>query len=194
MIEAPPPMSSRRPTTTPAQIRPSTSRTERPGVVVAEALVHTSVPSARYAPSRTRSPSAMRTPAGRRSRACAGTCRRRARRPPALEVGAGEVDVHRARSTGPRVVHATLARTPKRPSRLISAAGRAGARAGAAGGRRPRAVGGVAGVDHHEHRHAGSDLARDELGIPVDERTEDPQRVDVAVAVLAEEGVEADSA
>ena len=65
MIEAPPPMSLSAPTTTPALIRPSTiDGPSVPALKLTKPSCMTVVPSARWAPSRTRSPSATRTPEG----------------------------------------------------------------------------------------------------------------------------------
>ncbi len=65
MIEAPPPMSEPSPTTTPAEIRPSTIDVPRvPALKLTKPSCITVVPSARCAPRRTRSASAIRTPAG----------------------------------------------------------------------------------------------------------------------------------
>ena len=65
MIEAPPPMSLSGPTTTPALIRPSTiDGPSVPALKLTKPSCMTVVPSARWAPRRTRSPSAIRTPEG----------------------------------------------------------------------------------------------------------------------------------
>ena len=64
MIDAPPPMSEPSPTTTPAEIRPSTIDVPSvPALKLTKPSCITVVPSARWAPSRTRSASAIRTPA-----------------------------------------------------------------------------------------------------------------------------------
>ena len=65
MIEDPPPTSEPSPTTTPAEMRPSTIDVPRvPALKLTKPSCMTVVPSARWAPSRTRSASAMRTPLG----------------------------------------------------------------------------------------------------------------------------------
>ena len=65
MIDAPPPMSEPSPTTTPAEIRPSTIEVPSvPALKFTKPSCMTVVPGARCAPSRTRSASAMRTPVG----------------------------------------------------------------------------------------------------------------------------------
>ena len=65
MIDAPPPTSVPSPTTTPALIRPSTiDAPSVPALKLTKPSCMTVVPSARWAPSRTRSASAMRTPVG----------------------------------------------------------------------------------------------------------------------------------
>ena len=65
MIDAPPPMSEPSPTTTPWEIRPSTIEVPSvPALKLQNPSCITVVPSARWAPSRTRLPSAMRTPLG----------------------------------------------------------------------------------------------------------------------------------
>ncbi len=65
MMEAPPPMSEPSPTTTPAEILPSTIDVPSvPALKLTKPSCMTVVPSARWAPSRTRSASAMRTPDG----------------------------------------------------------------------------------------------------------------------------------
>ena len=65
MIEAPPPTSEPSPTTTPAEMRPSTMEVPSvPALKFTKPSCMTVVPAARWAPSRTRSASAMRTPEG----------------------------------------------------------------------------------------------------------------------------------
>ena len=65
MIEAPPPMSLPLPTTTPAEIRPSTIEVPSvPALKFTNPSCITVVPDARCAPRRTRSASAIRTPDG----------------------------------------------------------------------------------------------------------------------------------
>ena len=65
MIEAPPPMSEPSPTTTPALMRPSTIEAPSvPALKFTKPSCITVVPSARWAPRRTRSASAIRTPDG----------------------------------------------------------------------------------------------------------------------------------
>ena len=65
MIDAPPPTSVSAPTTTPAEIRPSTMHDPKvPALKFTNPSCMTVVPSARCAPNRTRSASAMRTPDG----------------------------------------------------------------------------------------------------------------------------------
>jgi hypothetical protein len=65
MIDAPPPMSVPSPTTTPAEIRPSTIDVPSvPALKLTKPSCMTVVPSARWAPSRTRSASPIRTPEG----------------------------------------------------------------------------------------------------------------------------------
>ncbi len=65
MIEAPPPMSEPSPTTTPAEMRPSTMEAPKvPALKLTNPSCITVVPDARCAPRRTRSASATRTPAG----------------------------------------------------------------------------------------------------------------------------------
>ncbi len=65
MIEAPPPTSEPSPTTTPAEMRPSTIEAPRvPALKFTKPSCMTVVPAARWAPRRTRSASAMRTPEG----------------------------------------------------------------------------------------------------------------------------------
>ena len=65
MIDAPPPMSEPSPTTTPAEIRPSTIEVPSvPALKLTKPSCITVVPAARCAPRRTRSASAMRTPDG----------------------------------------------------------------------------------------------------------------------------------
>jgi hypothetical protein len=65
MIEAPPPTSEPSPTTTPAEIRPSIiDAPSVPALKLTKPSCITVVPSARWAPRRTRSASAMRTPEG----------------------------------------------------------------------------------------------------------------------------------
>ena len=65
MMLAPPPMSEPLPTTTPAEIRPSTMLAPSvPALKFTKPSCITVVPSARCAPSRTRSASAIRTPLG----------------------------------------------------------------------------------------------------------------------------------
>ena len=65
MIDAPPPTSDPSPTTTPAEIRPSTIDVPSvPALKFTNPSCMTVVPDARCAPSLTRSASAMRTPAG----------------------------------------------------------------------------------------------------------------------------------
>jgi hypothetical protein len=65
MMAAPPPTSDPSPTTTPAEIRPSTMDVPRvPALKLTKPSCMTVVPSARCAPSRTRSASEMRTPVG----------------------------------------------------------------------------------------------------------------------------------
>ncbi len=65
MIEAPPPTSEPSPTTTPAEIRPSTIEVPSvPALKLTKPSCITVVPPARWAPSRTRSASAIRTPVG----------------------------------------------------------------------------------------------------------------------------------
>src|SRR5665647_2157996 len=65
MIEAPPPMSLPSSTTTPAEIRPSIIETPSvPALKLTKPSCITVVPSARWAPRRTRSASAIRTPDG----------------------------------------------------------------------------------------------------------------------------------
>ena len=65
MIELPPPMSEPSPTTTPAEIRPSTIEAPSvPALKFTKPSCITVVPSARWAPRRTREASAIRTPDG----------------------------------------------------------------------------------------------------------------------------------
>ena len=65
MMDAPPPTSDPSPTTTPAEIRPSTIECPRvPALKFTKPSCITVVPSARWAPRRTRSASPMRTPEG----------------------------------------------------------------------------------------------------------------------------------
>jgi hypothetical protein len=65
MIEAPPPTSDPSPMTTPALIRPSTIEWPSvPALKLTNPSCITVVPSARWAPRRTRSASAIRTPGG----------------------------------------------------------------------------------------------------------------------------------
>ena len=65
IIEAPPPTSLPSPTTTPAEIRPSTMDVPKvPALKLTNPSCITVVPEARCAPSRTRSASAIRTPEG----------------------------------------------------------------------------------------------------------------------------------
>ena len=66
MIDAPPPMSESSPTTTPWEMRPSTIDVPSvPALKLQKPSCITVVPSARWAPRRTRLASATRTPAGR---------------------------------------------------------------------------------------------------------------------------------
>ena len=66
MIDEPPPTSEPSPTTTPALMRPSTIECPSvPALKFTKPSCITVVPSARYAPRRTRSASATRTPDGR---------------------------------------------------------------------------------------------------------------------------------
>ena len=66
MIDAPPPMSLSAPTTTPALMRPSTMEGPSvPALKLTKPSCMTVVPSARWAPRRTRSASAIRTPEGK---------------------------------------------------------------------------------------------------------------------------------
>ena len=65
MMEAPPPTSVPSSTTTPDEIRPSTIEVPSvPALKLTKPSCMTVVPSARWAPSRTRSASAIRTPVG----------------------------------------------------------------------------------------------------------------------------------
>ena len=65
MMEAPPPMSVPSPTTTPAEMRPSTIEAPSvPALKFTNPSCMTVVPSARCAPRRMRSASPMRTPDG----------------------------------------------------------------------------------------------------------------------------------
>ena len=65
MIDAPPPTSEPSPTSTPAEIRPSTMEVPRvPALKLTKPSCITVVPAARWAPRRTRSASAIRTPLG----------------------------------------------------------------------------------------------------------------------------------
>ena len=65
MIEAPPPTSVPSPTTTPAEMRPSTIEVPNvPALKFTKPSCMTVVPEARWAPRRTRSASAIRTPLG----------------------------------------------------------------------------------------------------------------------------------
>ena len=65
MIDEPPPTSEPSPTTTPAEMRPSTMDTPSvPALKLTKPSCMTVVPLARWAPSRARSASAIRTPEG----------------------------------------------------------------------------------------------------------------------------------
>jgi hypothetical protein len=65
MIDAPPPTSDPSPTTTPAEMRPSTIDAPKvPALKLTKPSCITVVPGARCAPRRTRSASAIRTPVG----------------------------------------------------------------------------------------------------------------------------------
>ena len=136
MIDAPPPMSEPSPTTTPAEIRPSTMDVPSvPALKFTKPSCMTVVP---WPGARRGGPGRRRRCARRwaaRSRPSAGTCPRRAPGPGrggAAQAGGLELR-HRARA---EVVQTTLDSTPKMPSRLQPCGGTRRWRAGAGAGRR----------------------------------------------------------
>ena len=143
MIEAPPPMSEPSPTTTPAEMRPSTIDVPSvPALKLTKPSCMTVVPAARCAPRRTRSASAIRTPGGHdvvdHPRELVDAEHRdrdaRARRAAAAGSASKPSTAH-----GPRSVHTTFGSTPKMPVEVLPVRVRpAGARAGAGAGRRRR--------------------------------------------------------